>query len=83
MLRRSTFDQSTLGGAQNPLSMNRYLYAHANPWTYVDPTGHNILCEGEYVNCEAHKQSVAEQKKKADKQKGEKQKADTKVRGRA
>jgi hypothetical protein len=29
-----------MGGAQNPLSMNRFLYAHANPATLIDPTGH-------------------------------------------
>ena len=31
---------SVMGSAQNPLSMNRYLYAHANPATLIDPTGH-------------------------------------------
>ena len=28
------------GSAQNPISMNRYLYAAANPATLVDPSGH-------------------------------------------
>ena len=28
------------GGAQDPLSMNRFLYAEANPATLIDPTGH-------------------------------------------
>jgi hypothetical protein len=28
-----------MGSAQNPLSMNRFLYALANPATLVDPTG--------------------------------------------
>ncbi|HET7474104.1 MAG TPA: hypothetical protein VFJ71_13325, partial [Candidatus Limnocylindrales bacterium] len=28
------------GSAQDPLSMNRYLYAEANPATFIDPTGH-------------------------------------------
>jgi RHS repeat-associated protein len=39
-----TFSQldSYLGGAQNPLSMNRFLYAHANPATLIDPTGHGV-----------------------------------------
>jgi RHS repeat-associated protein len=28
------------GSAQNPISMNRYLYANADPATLVDPSGH-------------------------------------------
>ena len=28
------------GSAQNPISMNRFLYAEANPATLIDPTGH-------------------------------------------
>jgi RHS repeat-associated protein len=37
-----TFTQldSVAGTAQHPLSMNRFLYAEANPATLVDPTGH-------------------------------------------
>jgi RHS repeat-associated protein len=37
-----TFTQldSVMGSAQNPLSMNRFLYALANPATFIDPTGH-------------------------------------------
>jgi hypothetical protein len=31
---------SVQGGAANPLTMNRYLYALANPATLVDPDGH-------------------------------------------
>lgn len=31
---------SVLGAAQNPLSMNRFLYALANPATLIDPSGH-------------------------------------------
>ena len=38
---------SVMGSAQNPLSMNRYLYAHANPATLIDPTGHYAM-EFEY-----------------------------------
>jgi RHS repeat-associated protein len=30
------------GKAVNPLSMNRFLYAHANPVTLVDPDGHSV-----------------------------------------
>ena len=38
----ATFTQldTYAGSAQNPLSMNRFLYAHANPTTLIDPTGH-------------------------------------------
>jgi RHS repeat-associated protein len=35
----TSFD-STTGSAQNPLTLNRYLYANANPATLVDPDGH-------------------------------------------
>ena len=35
-----------MGGAQNPLSMNRFLYAHANPATLIDPSGH-VALDGE------------------------------------
>jgi RHS repeat-associated protein len=35
----TSFD-SVGGSAQNPLTLNRYLYANANPATLVDPDGH-------------------------------------------
>jgi RHS repeat-associated protein len=35
----TSFD-SVAGSAQNPLTLNRYLYASANPATLVDPDGH-------------------------------------------
>ena len=35
----TTFD-SVSGGVQNPLTLNRYLYALANPATLIDPDGH-------------------------------------------
>ena len=31
-----------MGQAADPLSMNRYLYAEANPATMIDPTGHGV-----------------------------------------
>jgi RHS repeat-associated protein len=60
-----TFTQldSVLGSAQNPLSMNRFLYAEANPTTLIDPTGHFVPADdgqckykgdpgcGETANC--------------------------------
>jgi RHS repeat-associated protein len=33
---------SVTGSAQDPLSMNRFLYAEANPTTFIDPTGHFV-----------------------------------------
>jgi RHS repeat-associated protein len=39
---------SVRGSAQDPLSMNRYLYAEANPATLVDPTGHCIRWQDDY-----------------------------------
>jgi RHS repeat-associated protein len=49
-----TFTQAdtTAGSAQDPVSMNRYLYTAANPATLIDPDGHaycgpdGILCGG-------------------------------------
>jgi RHS repeat-associated protein len=40
-----TFTQldTMLGSAGDPLSLNRYLYAEANPATLTDPTGHMAL----------------------------------------
>ncbi|MGH2488649.1 MAG: RHS repeat-associated core domain-containing protein, partial [Candidatus Limnocylindria bacterium] len=37
-----TFSQldSYAGSVADPLSLNRYLYAAANPWTLIDPSGH-------------------------------------------
>jgi RHS repeat-associated protein len=37
---------SVAGSAQNPVSLDRYLYAAANPETLVDPTGHASMYEG-------------------------------------
>ncbi|HET9851991.1 MAG TPA: RHS repeat-associated core domain-containing protein [Candidatus Limnocylindrales bacterium] len=39
-----TFTQqdSVQGSAANPASMNRFLYAHANPATLIDPDGHMV-----------------------------------------
>jgi RHS repeat-associated protein len=35
-----TQEDTVTGSAQDPLSMNRFLYAEANPTTLVDPDGH-------------------------------------------
>jgi RHS repeat-associated protein len=42
----TSFD-SMAGSAQNPATLNRYLYANANPATLVDPDGH---CASGYAN---------------------------------
>jgi RHS repeat-associated protein len=38
----TSFD-SVAGSAQNPLTLNRFLYANANPATLVDPDGHRAV----------------------------------------
>ena len=47
-----TFTQldAVTGGAQNPLSMNRFLYALGNPATLIDPTGH-LACSAYNEDC--------------------------------
>jgi RHS repeat-associated protein len=38
-----TKEDSVQGQAANPLSMNRYLYAEADPETLIDPDGHAVM----------------------------------------
>jgi hypothetical protein len=38
----TSFD-TLAGGAQNPITLNRFLYAGANPATLIDPDGHMIM----------------------------------------
>jgi len=38
-----------MGSAQDPLSMNRFLYAEGDPTTLVDPTGHGTECQIGYA----------------------------------
>jgi RHS repeat-associated protein len=54
---------SVAGNAVNPRSMNRFLYAHANPTSLIDPTGHDAVddersgCEHDWIPesyCRAH-----------------------------
>ena len=42
-----TQGDAVVGTVQDPLSMNRYLYAEANPASFVDPDGHAALPEGQ------------------------------------
>jgi RHS repeat-associated protein len=44
---------SYAGSAQNPLSLNRYLYAGANPTSFVDPDGHAFGKAIRNNNCDA------------------------------
>jgi RHS repeat-associated protein len=47
----TSFDSVT-GSAQNPLTLNRYLYANANPATLVDPDGHTTAADcGQNPSC--------------------------------
>jgi RHS repeat-associated protein len=43
---------SLAGSAQNPITLNRYLYALANPVTMVDPDGHcaRVTADGDCIN---------------------------------
>lgn len=34
---------AVMGSVENPISMNRYLYAHANPATFIDPDGQFVF----------------------------------------
>jgi RHS repeat-associated protein len=49
---------SVMGSAQNPLSMNRFLYAHANPATLVDPSGHAACMRFIDGVCQGHHSRV-------------------------
>jgi RHS repeat-associated protein len=44
-----SFD-SVAGSAQNPATLNRYLYANANPATMVDPDGRAAQCASGYAS---------------------------------
>jgi RHS repeat-associated protein len=44
----TSFD-TVAGSAQNPLTLNRYLYASANPATMVDPDGHSAQAADAYA----------------------------------
>jgi RHS repeat-associated protein len=46
------------GSAQNPLSMNRFLFAEANPATMVDPTGHCTRWMDDF--CADHKETASQ-----------------------
>jgi RHS repeat-associated protein len=59
---------TVMGGAQNPLSMNRFLYALANPATLIDPSGHFVtMCDG---GCGTGSPAAVERAKQAGKRSG-------------
>jgi RHS repeat-associated protein len=43
------------GGALDPLSMNRFLYAAADPETLIDPSGHRYCTTQNADNCDAYR----------------------------
>jgi RHS repeat-associated protein len=54
---------SVAGSAQNPITLNRYVYADANPATLVDPDGHvGINCGPDGVKCGYEERIEAEGK---------------------
>ena len=55
----TSFD-SVAGSAQNPLTLNRYLYASANPATLVDPDGHRFMYDEDQSIGE--KEQIAEER---------------------
>jgi RHS repeat-associated protein len=48
-----TQEDSVQGGAANPMTMNRFLYALANPATLIDPDGHMVAgaADEPYYGC--------------------------------
>jgi len=65
----TSFD-SVAGSAQNPLTLNRYLYANANPATLVDPDGHYTChygddCDTRRATSRANDTGSATKKRKA------------------
>jgi RHS repeat-associated protein len=54
-----TQEDSYAGSAANPASMNRFLYALANPATLVDPDGHRA-CLDEGTSCTFHNASTVD-----------------------
>jgi RHS repeat-associated protein len=46
-----TSEDSVAGKAGDPLSMNRYLYAEADPTTLIDPDGHATVCSSTADYC--------------------------------
>lgn len=46
---------SSQGGALDPLSLNRYLYAAADPETLIDPSGHRYCTVQNADNCDGYR----------------------------
>jgi RHS repeat-associated protein len=76
-----TFTQldSVQGQAINPMTMNRFLYALANPATLIDPDGHNACMEtddGRCVNTADMNEQLAENQQQGRKEQQERQEHD-------
>jgi RHS repeat-associated protein len=55
-----TQEDTVRGAAADPLSMNRYLYAEADPATLIDPDGHGVDCGlGEVCTAEDRRADLA------------------------
>jgi RHS repeat-associated protein len=52
------------GSAQNPLTLNRFLYANANPATLVDPSGHSACYSG-YCPLDIQEEAAQNERSKA------------------
>jgi hypothetical protein len=52
------------GSAQDPLSLNRFLYAEANPATLIDPTGHRTCTGQNDDDCDSFAGLTDEQREK-------------------
>jgi len=50
-----TQEDTVVGGPTSPLTMNRFLYAGADPATNVDPTGHTYCTLTNYPECDGFK----------------------------
>jgi RHS repeat-associated protein len=58
----TSFD-TVAGSAQNPLTLNRYLYALANPASMIDPSGHCVASNQEEADrCAKHPSNAVQDK---------------------
>jgi RHS repeat-associated protein len=53
------------GSALNPMSLNRFLYAAANPENLIDPSGHRYCTTQNADNCDGYRPRTSDAQKKA------------------